>query len=129
MLTAEGKVIVPGGCDIWPHELNTAKALSRKGHTIEFLPRIEGTQVKSADILMDGIVWEMKSPTSSSIKSLQKVLRRAGKQSHNVVVDTSRMKGVSDRDAQRELSRLLPLVASVHRLRMVTKNRNVIDIG
>lgn len=78
---------------------------------------------------MDGVVWEMKSPTSTSVRSLQKVLRRAGKQSHNVVVDIARMKGVSDRDAQRELTRLMPLVASVQRLRMVTKARGVVDIG
>ena len=71
----------------------------------------------------------LKSPTSSNLKSLQKVLRRAGKQSHNVVVDVARMKGVPDRDAQRELARLLPLVASVRHLRMVAKTRDVIDIG
>ena len=75
---------------------------------------------------MDGIVWEMKSPTSSNLKSLQKVLRRAGKQSHNVVIDVARMKGVSDCDAQRELARLLPLVASVRHIRMVAKTRAVL---
>ena len=124
-----GKVIVPGGTSVWPHEMATANTLAKAGHVVEFLPRVDGQKVKSADILMDGVVWEMKSPTSSSVKSLQKVLRRAGKQSHNVVVDTARMKGVSDRDAQRELARLLPLVASVRRLRMVSKAKTVIDIG
>lgn len=77
---------------------------------------------------MDGVVWEMKSPASASVKSLQKVLRRAGRQSHSVIVDTARMRGVSDRAVQRELARLLPLVASVQRLRLVTKARDVFDI-
>ena len=85
-------------------------------------------EVKSADVLMDGVVWEMKSPTSASVKSLQKVLRRAGRQSHNVIVDTARMRGRMDRAAQRELARLLPLVASVRRLRLGTKARDAFDV-
>ena len=121
-------VMIPSGTNVWPHELATAKALAMAGHNVEFLPRIDGKKVKSADVLMDGVVWEMKSPTSTSVKSLQKVLRRAGRQSHNVIVDTARMRGVSDKAVQRELVRLLPLVASVHRLRLVTKARDVFDI-
>ena len=128
MVVRIGDVVVPSGTNVWPHELATAKALAMAGHDVEFLPRIDGKEVKSADVLMDGVVWEMKSPTSASVKSLQKVLRRAGRQSHNVIVDTARMRGVSDRAVQRELARLLPLVASVQRLRLVTKARDVFDI-
>ena len=128
MVARIGDVVVPSGTDVWHHELATAKAPAMAGHDVEFLPRIDGKEVKSADVLMDSIIWEMKSPTSASVKSLQKALRRAGRQSHNVVVDTARMRGVSDRAVQRELVRLLPLVASVQRLRLATKARDAFDI-
>ena len=128
MVVRIGNVVVPNGTNVWPHELATAKAPAMACHDVEFLPRIDGKEVKSADVLMDGVVWEMKSPTSTSVKSLQKVLRRAGRQSHNVIVDTARMRGVSDRAARREPARLLPLVASVRRLRLVTKARDAFDV-
>ena len=72
MVVRIGDVVVPSGTSAWPHELATAKALAMAGHDVEFLPRIDGKAVKSADVLMDGVVWEMKSPTSTSVKSLQK---------------------------------------------------------
>ena len=125
----EGRIVIPGGTDVWPHELATARALAAAGRTVEFLPRREGDRVRSADVLMGGVVWEMKAPESSRVASLQRVLRRAGAQSHSVIVDTARMRGVADAEAERELRRLLPLVASVRRLVLVNKRREVVDIG
>ena len=51
MVVRIGDVVVPGGTNVWPHELATAKALAMAGHDVEFLPRIEGKEVKSADVL------------------------------------------------------------------------------
>ena len=106
MVVRIGDVVVPRGTSVWPHELATAKALAMAGHDVEFLPRIDGKEVKSADVLMDGVAWEMKSPTSAGVESLQKVLRSAGRQSHNVIVNTARMRGMSYMAVQRELARL-----------------------
>ena len=123
-----GSVIIPASADVWPHELDTARALAAHGHTVRFLPRIGGNGVKSADILMDGAVWEMKSPRSGNLSSLQKNLRRAGKQSRFVIVDIARMRGISDAGAERELRRLLPLVKSVRRIILITKSKDEVDI-
>ncbi len=129
MANGVGRVILPPAGEVWPHEIATARVLaSELCCDVEFATRIEGQRVKTADISMRGALWEMKAPTSGSTKSLQKVLRRAGGQSHNVVVDTIRMKGVSDSDAERELRRLKPLVRSVHRLLFLGKARKVVEI-
>ena len=123
-----GRIIIPSNADIWEHELSAAKRLASTGRDIEFLPRIEGREVKTADILMDGIAWEMKSPESSNLKSLQRILRRAGKQSPNVLIDVARMHGVPTPAIDRELRRLKPLVRSIRRLRLLTREGIVVDI-
>ena len=125
----QGKVVLPAHGEVWPHELETAKALAATFGDVEFIPRVEGQRVKSPDIAMLGMQWEMKSPRANDVKALQRILRRAGRQSPNVVVDTSRMKGVSDAAAEKELRRLLPLVKSVRRLVMVNKRREALDLG
>ena len=129
MENKHGRIVIPASSHPWSHELATAHALANFGKTVEFLPETEGTRVTSPDILMDGLVWEMKAPESSNVKSLQKTLRRAGRQSPNVIVDSSRMKGVPDQAVERELRRLLPLVKSISRLILVTKQGEVVDIG
>lgn len=96
----QGQIVIPAGIDIWHHELVTAQALAESGRTVEFLRRIDGNRVSTPDIIVEGVVWEMKAPESKDVKSLQRVLRRAARQSPNVIVDTFRMKGVSDAEAE-----------------------------
>lgn len=115
----KGRVIIPSNVAVWEHEISAARRLAGTGREIEFLPRIEGKDIKTADIVMDGIAWEMKSPESSNLKSLQRTLRRAGRQSPNVLIDVARMRGVPSPTVERELRRLKPLVKSIRRLRML----------
>lgn len=129
MKNTAGNITIPADCDVWPHELRTAKALAASGHDVVFVRRIGGDRVKTPDIEMDGILWEMKCPETGQTKSLQRVLRRASAQSGNVLIDSSRMKGVSDQAVERELRRLKPLVKAVRRLILVNKERKVIDLS
>lgn len=123
-----GKVTVPAHIEIWPHEFKTAQALAAAGFTVEFLRRSEGAGVKSADIIMNGVAWEMKAPRTANLKKIQRVLRRASSQSRNVIIDCIRLDGLSDDAVERELRKLKPLVKSVKRIILVTKTRTVIDI-
>ena len=123
-----GHVIVPAGAEPWPHEMRCARALAASGRDVEFLPLTVGEGAKSADIQMDGIVWEIKSPETSSLKSLQRVLRRAGHQSSNVIIDTTRATKLSDASIVRELERLAPLTKSIRRLVVITKSNAIIDV-
>lgn len=124
----EGSVIVPAGVKVWPHEMRCARALAATGRTVEFMRPTQGNRVKSADMQMGGVVWEIKSPETSSLKSLQRVLRRAGRQSPNVIIDTARAAKLSDASVIRELRRLVPLTKSIGRLLVVTKSGEVVDI-
>lgn len=128
MAKNRGRVTVPTSANIWPHELRCAKAITSAGNTVEFLARMEGYKVKTPDLVVDGVVWELKSPESSNLKSLQRILRRAGSQSRNVNIDTTRTTKLSDTTVEKELRRL-PLTKSVRRIIMVAKDGSIIDIG
>lgn len=123
------RVIIPAGVDVWEHEFETAQTLAKSGRTVEFLRRIDGNRINTPDVIMDGVVWEMKAPESRDVRSLQRLLRRAAQQSPNVIVDIFRMKGVSDAAAEGELRRLKPLVKSIRRLIFIGKDGRVVDLG
>ena len=123
-----GRIVIPSHIDIWPHELETARALAASGRDIEFLRRISGDNVKSADIVMEGVTWEMKAPQTDAIKRLERIVRRASQQSSSVIIDTTRAKKLSDAAIERELRKIAPLNKRLRRLLLVTKSRKVIDI-
>lgn len=109
--------------------METAVALSRAGYNIEFIRRSEEERVTSADIIMDGIVWEMKSPKASNLKTIEKNLRKATKQARNVIFDSRRMKGIPDHAIERELRTCANgRVANLDRLLFVNRNSHIIDI-
>lgn len=121
----KGRIIVPAGCDVWPHEMETARALAADGRTVEFMPRTEGERVKSPDIAMGGILWEMKAPEATTVDSLERVLRRASRQSPNVIVDAARAKNCGDPAFERRLRKAASAVKGLRRLVLVRKSRIV----
>ncbi|MBQ6437782.1 hypothetical protein IJJ12_00175 [bacterium] len=80
-------------------EAKTIRLLLSRGHSVELIPisRIKG--VKTPDILLDGIPWEIKNPHVSTTDSLRHLMWKASKQSHNVIFDLRRLKQQSLRAA------------------------------
>lgn len=107
------------------HELKTAKALAKKGHSVEFLGVVEGAE--HADIIMDGVIWEMKSPETKDIKYIERILRRATRQSHNVILDSARLIAIRDDRLKRELYRLASFIKSLKRLILVDKGKTLLS--
>lgn len=124
----DGKITIPAGVNVWPHELKTARALAAAGYDVEFVRRSEEKRVTSPDVFIDGELWEMKAPTSNKLHKVQDNLRRAIKQSPNVVFDARRMKGLPNAAIERELVKYAGELRSLRKLRFVNKNSKVIDI-
>ena len=82
----QGKIIVPAGVLPEQHELETASFLAELGKDIEFQIPNRTKGAKTPDILMDGVLWEMKTIFGKSKKTIQTALDRAGKQSKNVII-------------------------------------------
>ena len=123
-----GKIIIPAGVNVWPHELETAKALANFGHTVEFKRKTEGYKVHSADAYVDGILWEFKAPNGSKLDTVERNLRRAKEQSDHVVFDSIRMKKIPDLAIEREILSKAPLISGIRKVILVNRRRECIDI-
>lgn len=121
-----GRVVVPANANPWPHELRVAKILALAGYAVEFIPE---TNTKTADILLDGIEFEIKSPKSANANSLEHILKKAVKQSCNIIIDTSRMKNVRDDNTRRFLVNQVRIRKQINNLIMITKQGQIIDIS
>ncbi len=60
-----------------------------------------GDRVTSPDVVINGVIWEMKSPQASDNKAIERNLRKACKQSPNIIFDSQRMKGASDAEIEK----------------------------
>jgi len=89
------RVIIPGDHPNppLPHEVEAALVLSRHFRSeVEFIVPVDDYKRKSADIVMLGLEWEIKSPTGKSKYTIQEQFRRASKQARNIIIDSRRTK-------------------------------------
>ncbi len=100
-----GTVTVPAGLRVEVHELATAVRLARFGADIVFRERTEIEGRKNPDVVIDGVIWEFKSPKGSSGKStIASQFKRSRRQAVNVVIDLARC-GLSDDLAFAQIAR------------------------
>lgn len=123
-----GRIIAPSNVNIQEHEMATARAIADLGHDVEFAHRNMGKRVTSADIVINGVLWEMKSPTSGTRKAIERNLRKASRQSPNVIIDSQRIKGLSDEILEKTIRYFLPHIKSIKRLWFINRKRKIIDI-
>ena len=123
--TKKGRIIIPAGRKPWPHELRVAEILAANGYRVEFLPE---TNLKTADILLDGVEYEIKSPRSSTPNSLEHLLKKSLKQSQNIIISLMRINGMHS-----SVLRFLAIQAKTRKrlkkLLVVTKQGRIIDIS
>lgn len=128
MVKSAGKIIIGAGLNVWDHELRTAEALANAGCIVEFVRKSDVAHERTADVCIDGLLWEMKAPKSSKLHMVEQNLRRALKQSSNVIFDSRRMKGLPDAAIERELRKWSKELSSLQRLLFVNRHAKVIDI-
>ena len=121
-----GNVIIPAQANPWPHEIRVAKILALAGHEVIFIP--EGT-IGSADIYLDGVIYEIKSPKTRNTNTIEHRLKEAiRRQSCNLIVDSSRLKGMSDRNLQNWLIDRCKRQPQIKKMIFLNKNGQIIDI-
>ena len=120
-----GKIIIPGGRKPWPHELRVANILAMAGHNIEFLPE---SNINTADFLLNGIAYELKSPFTNRPDKLERNIKRALKQSKNIIFDSSRIKGLRDDKLRSFLIKKAQEQKQIGNLIFITKHGQIIDI-
>lgn len=123
-----GNITIPGDADIWPHELDTAKALARAGYNVEFIKKSNVPHEKTADCYIDGERWEMKAPKASNARAVQRNLRRALQQASRLIFDGRRMKPMTDKQILHEIDKWLPMFKACKQLKYVNREGEILDI-
>lgn len=85
--------------------------------------------MKTADILLDGAAYEIKSPKSVNSNTLEHILKKALKQSSNIIINTSRMKNAHDNNTRRFLINQVRIRKQIKKLIMISKQGQIIDIS
>ena len=81
-----GKTITPYDANPQPHEIETAKFFNKLGKDAEFLAPNYAKGSKTADIKMDGILWEIKAPKGKGKYTFERAFKDAVRQSRNIIL-------------------------------------------
>ena len=120
-------IFIPAGRKPWPHEMRIAEILALAGYVVEFLT--ERNDLRTADIKLNGIEFEIKSPESFNPNTLEHKLKEATKQSPNIIIDTSRIKKVHDKKVLNFLINQVRKQKQIKHLIMITKRSQIIDVS
>lgn len=122
-----GKLIIPDEAkkELFKHEINSFEALRDNGYIVEIIVASKLYKVRSADTLINGAIWEIKSPDNND--NIEKALRKAKQQCDRIVIDTRRTKLADDFIVKR-LKRELQLRKKLRFAKIIDKNGKVIDI-
>lgn len=123
-----GRVIEPIGLKPRPrkHELVAAETLAR--HLKTDILFISTTLRPTPDFLINGLLWELKSPQGKGKNNIQRQLQYANRQSENVIIDASRSK-IHGNKIKREVVHQFKMTKSVKRLIFISKAGEVFTIN
>ncbi len=121
----KGRVITPADANPWPHEQRVAKILALAGHSVEFIPE---ANLKTPDIYLDGTMHEIKSPITDNPKKIIRNVKRALEKCPNVIINSSRVKGLRDDAIQRTLKNKVKDLPGLKKLLFINKRGQIVDI-
>ena len=122
-----GKLIIPHGLRPESHELETVDIFTALGFDVEFLIPSRTKGSRTPDVNIEGVLWEIKSPTGIGRRVVQDQLSRAIKQSKNIIFDARRTK-LNDEKIQLELEKHIKTFKSIKRLTLILKNEKIVYI-
>lgn len=121
----KGKII-PNGVSLERHENDTAVFFTNLGHDVELIPPVLTPNSKSPDFMMDGLAWEMKSPLGSSKNTIERLFRKAAKQSENIIMDLRRTK-FEDAKSLEICEKLFHASKRIKRMKVITRSCKLKD--
>ncbi|MBQ9610153.1 MAG: hypothetical protein IJV15_12015 [Lachnospiraceae bacterium] len=119
-------ILKSNGVHLEEHEYATVKLLLNTGLDIELIPSSQVKGMRTPDISVNGILWEIKSPTGSGKNTLKHTLQNASHQSNNVIVDLRRCKLPQDQ-AIKDLEQRFNLSKRIRRMKIITNDEIIID--
>lgn len=125
--TKRGRLI-QNGVHLEDHEYRTVRFLLDSGYDVELIPPMQIKGMNTPDIQVDGMVWELKSPTGNGKNTMKHNISNAKRQSRNVIVDLRRCKMPEERSVN-ELKHHFDLSKRLKRLRIIKKSEIMLDFS
>ena len=123
----EKGILTTNGVHLQEHEYHTVKVLLAHGYDVELIRPSQTKGQRTPDISVQGVLWEMKSPTGNSKNTMRHTVQGAGHQAKNVIVDLHRCK-LSEEQAIKEIAYYLKLSKYIRQIRIITADENILDL-
>ena len=120
-----GKITVQPGATPSKHELRTASVFAKAGIDVMFLKPIDKYRIKTPDIKMANKLWEIKAPVSDKLQAIERNLKKACRQSSNIVFDMRRMKNLPTHKVKKELIKQNSASKAIKNLIFIDKHGKV----
>lgn len=125
---SEYQIIIPNSLKPHPKQKELTAALILSQHFQANVAFVRSTDARrTADFKINGVFWELKSPTGDSKRTIQNNLRSANKQSSNVVIDLRYCK-MNSRTAVNRTKNAAATTKSIKKLLVITKDGKVLVI-
>ena len=124
------QINIPPNLDNPPeeNEIQIAQIIAMHYNTsVDFLRPVDDYKRKTPDIVLNGQLWEIKSPKGKSRNTIGRQMKRAVKQSKNIIVDGRRSPLVDD-VIKSELIKQCAERRSLKKLIFISKKQLVIEI-
>jgi hypothetical protein len=131
MSKPKANVIIPTNLDnpVEKHEIEAAWIIANHyNDVVEFLRPIDGYRIKTADFVMNGLMWELKSPIGKSKNTVEYTLRRASEQSKFLIFDGRRAQ-LADEFIEKKILYELRKRRSIKKAIFIKKAEDVIEIS
>lgn len=122
----EGKLI-SNGVMLRSYEMKTVLFLVRLGNDVELIPKCNKDGVRTPDIRMRGLCWEMKSPKGEGKYLLQNTIHKAARQSENLVLDLRRIK-INEARYLARINKEFEQTKKIRRIKVILKRGMVLDL-
>jgi len=109
-------------------EIEVANYLASTGKTVRFLAPIQQENVRTPDIEMDGIQWEIKTPIGKSTNTIKRAFKTALRQSKYIIFDLRHSK-LPDKPNIDKLHKEFTDIRSAKKLLIITKSGELIDMA
>jgi len=122
-------VLIPDGYKLGAKEREAAWILANHYKTIVHILRpSKGYMEKTADFLIDNERYELKTPTSPQVRTIEKHIRLATKQSENVIIDSRKTKITEKRMTEICIDRLAH-IKKLRKIVLIVDKKKVLDFS
>jgi len=108
------------------HEYQTVKTLIFNGYDIELIPTSQIKGLRTPDISINGVLWEIKSPIGNSKNTAKHTIQNAAHQASNIIVDLRRC-GLPQDSAIKDLRKHFDYSRRLKRMMIITKEEVILD--